>query len=119
VKKRVADIINTPYAEEWSGHRISCESSPEEIERAVRDNDLEQRGYQSHEAELNKEWNQPGTFEGYCELEHVYHVRRVAFFVKNSWTYSITLNSDGRTVSDGLHRLKSAIYLNMEYVEVN
>lgn len=118
MKKRVADIVNTPYAEELNGHRISCEPSNEEIERAVRESDLEERGYQSHEAELNDEWNQPGTFEGFCELEHAYHVRRVAFFVKNGWTDLIILKDDGRAISEGLHRLKAAIYLDMEYVEV-
>lgn len=118
MKKRVADIVNTPYAEELNRNRIYCEPSNEEIEIAVRENDLEERGYQSHEAELNEEWNQPGLFDKYCELEHAYHVRRVAFFVKNRWTDPITLKDDGRTISDGLHRLKAAIYLDMEYVEV-
>ena len=45
-------------------------------------------------------------------------MRRIVYFVVNGWEEPILLCKDGCTISDGLHRLKAAIYLGLEEVEV-
>ena len=118
MRKRVADILNVHYVEVCGEQVCACEPSPDEIERDVRENNLENRGFQTHLEELMREWNNADTFEGYCERVKGYHSRRIAFFVKNGWSDQIILKSDGCTVHEGLHRLKAATYLNLEYVDV-
>jgi hypothetical protein len=120
MRKRVAEIINTPYVDSWGESTCLCEPTKDEIERAVREDDIEKRGYQTHLTELVNEWNNKArSFQEYCQHVRGYHAKRVAFFVKKKWADDpIVLNKDGCTIREGLHRLKAAIYLNMEYVEV-
>ena len=47
-----------------------------------------------------------------------YHARGKAHFAVNKWSDPILLKADGRTVKDGTHRLKAAIYLDLDAVEV-
>jgi ParB-like nuclease domain len=42
----------------------------------------------------------------------------IAYFVVNGWSDPIILNHDERTIIDGLHRLKAAMYLGMDTIEV-
>jgi hypothetical protein len=114
MKKKVSEICNTKYGE----NNVCCEPSKAEIESAVGEKDLEKRGFQEHLRELTTEWNKGSNFEEYCDCARKYHARRIAFFVVNRWDDPIMLNKDKHTVSEGLHRLKAAIYLHMETVEV-
>ncbi len=47
-----------------------------------------------------------------------YHAR-IAFFVVNGWDEPIVLNTDEHKIKEGLHRLKAAIFLGWETVEVD
>jgi len=114
MKKKVTEICNTPYGE----NNVSCEPSKEEIERAIRENDFEKRAFQADLNELKGEWDKARSFEECCDYVRKYHIRRIAFFVVNKWDHPIVLNKDKCTVKDGLHRLKAAIYLDMETVDV-
>ena len=114
MKKTVAEIINVGYGE----CNVSCEPSNEEIEKAIREKDFETRAFQDDLDKLKAEWNRAGNFEEYCDSVRKYHIRRIAFFVVNKWKDPILLNKDECTVKDGLHRLKAAIYLGMETVDV-
>jgi len=86
----------------------------------VHEQNFDERGFQDKESELLEEWNKASnnSFEVYCDHVRQYHARRIAYFVKNGWEDPILLEADGRTVADGLHRLKAAIHLRMENVEV-
>jgi ParB-like nuclease domain len=74
-----------------------------------------QRAYQQDLESLKAEWNTiPEQFHLRAKE---YHARRIAYFVVNGWTDPIVLEQDARTIVDGLHRLKAAIYLGNETVE--
>jgi hypothetical protein len=111
MKKKVREIFRRP----WGQDGVSCEPSREEIERAVRENDLETRGFQEHLHELIAEWEQVTGPERYDRIRK-YHARRVAFFVVNKWDNSISLKEDRCEVDQGSHRLEAARFLGMEEV---
>jgi hypothetical protein len=113
MKKKVAEISNVPYGE----NNVSCEPSKEEIERAIRENDFEKRAFQDDLNELRTEWSKARSFEEYSDYVRKYHARRIAFFVVNNWDHPIVLQKDKCTVEDGSHRLKAAIYSDMETVD--
>ena len=116
VKKKITEIKNVLYAV----YNISCEPTKEEIEKAVREKDFEVRAFQKDLAELNTEWNKnaENRKEEYCLQQRRFHIRRIAYFVLYGWKEPILLCEDGCTVLDGLHRLKAAIHLSLEEVEV-
>ena len=118
MKKKVSEIFNTHYVETDGQNHVSCEPSKEGIEVAVHKNDLEKRGFQEYRPQLIAQWNEGGNFEGYCDSARKYHASRIAFFVVNRWDDPIKLNKDEHTVKEGLHRLKAAIHLGIETVEV-
>ena len=84
----VSQIFNTPYGQ----NNISCEPSTEEIERAVRENNLEHRGFQGDLPELQQEWSKASSPEEWYDKVRKYHARRIAFFVVNNWKRPIILN---------------------------
>lgn len=115
MKKKVAEILNSPYEQ----YNIFSEPSKDKIEKAIREKDFDERGFQRDLAELNTEWNKASSsVEEYSDHMRQYHARRIAYFVVNKWNDPILLKADGRTVKEGTHRLKAAIYLGMETVEV-
>jgi hypothetical protein len=114
MKKKVSEIHYLPYGE----NHVCVEPSRKEIKKAVRENNLEKRGFQKHRDELVAEWNETGSFEAYCDRARRYHAQRTAFFVVNGWQdHPITLTEDDWMI-DGLHRLLAAKYLGDEEVEV-
>jgi len=115
VTKSVAEILNTPYGQ----YEMSSEPSRSDIESALTSSEFDGRGFQEHLQELNNEWNVSSTCEAqYCERVRQYHARRIAYFVKHGWTTPILLHPDGRTIKDGLHRLKAAIFMGRDTIEV-
>jgi hypothetical protein len=114
MKKKVSEIFSARYGED----DICCEPSPEEIENAVRENDLDKRGFQEHLDELLAEWKKLPIPERYNEIRK-YHARGIAFLVINGWDdQPIKLKKDGREVSDGSHRLRAAIHCGADEVDV-
>ena len=112
--KKLSEIDMGPYG--FPG--VSCEPSREDIEGAIAKGTLEERQFQADIQALNDEWNRnAGNEQEYFLLQKEYHARRIAFFVVNGWKEPIVLHRDEKTVKDGLHRLKAADYLNMEYVD--
>ena len=115
MKKKIEEIKNTDYGV----GDVSCEPAKCEIARAIQTNNLEARSFQEDIDELNAEWNKEAKSENeYFELQKKYHAQRVAYLVVNKWSDPILLRKDGATISDGLHRLKAAVYLEMEEVDV-
>jgi hypothetical protein len=98
---------------------IICDPSSDDIGQAVKNKEFAERGFQSHLAGIQKEWEAGSpTAEEYCRRVKTYHARRIAYFVENGWDGDpIELKPDG-SVNDGLHRLKAAKYLGMEEVEI-
>jgi hypothetical protein len=115
MKKRIIEINNAHYGV----GNVSCEPSIEEIQKAIQENDLETRSFQTDLTELNAEWNRKANNEDeYYALQKKYHSRRIAFFIVNGWADPILLYKDGCKIKDGLHRFKAAIYLKMEVIDV-
>lgn len=114
VTKQIKEIFNTHYGQDG----ISCEPSMEDICKAINNNTLEHRGFQYNVEELKKEWylSDKGKYD--CDLIKKYHAERIAYFVVNGIGEPICLKSDGKTVSDGLHRLKAAIFKGYDQIEV-
>jgi hypothetical protein len=113
MKKKVSEIFSLPYGQD----NISCEPFREEIEKAVREKNLEKRGFQEHLDELEVEWGKIPTPERYDHIRN-YHAKRIASFVVNPDDHPIKLKKDGREVSEGSHRLRAAIHLGIDEVEV-
>jgi len=95
------------------------------IEEAIKNNELEIRGFQSHYAELEEEWNAnlTGDFNAKCmeyaRRSKTYHARRIAFFVVKGWDGDpIVLEPDAVAINDGLHRLKAAKHMDLQEVEI-
>src|SRR5205809_638791 len=115
MKKKVSEIENTKYGQD----DICCEPSKADIQKAVDEKDFETRGFQEHELEIQAQFLALPISERYGWLR-TYHAKRIAFFVLNGWDdYPIVLNKDLHTIKEGLHRLKAAIFLDMETVEVD
>jgi hypothetical protein len=113
VQKKISEIVNTKYGQDG----VCCEPSKADIQKAVNEKDFETRGFQEDINELIAEWESVSVFERYERIRK-YHARRVAFFVVNGWHNRIVLNKDQRTIKEGLHRLKAAIFLGWETVDV-
>jgi len=107
---KIADIKPVLYGE----RDTLCEPSREEIAQAIDEKKLETRRYQEDLELLKSEWASSQTLPEYCRMVKEYHTRRIAYFVVNSWSDRIVLDRDGRTVVDGLHRLKASQYLGMQ-----
>ena len=114
VTKQVKEIFNVPYGQDG----IYCEPSMEDICKAINDNTLEHRGFQSDIEELRKEWYIVETGRYDYGLIKKYHAERIAYFVVNGIGDPIYLKDDGKTISDGLHRLKAAIFKGYDHIEV-
>ena len=78
---------------------------------------LKNAGFKKHLDELEVEWGKIPTPERYDHIRN-YHAKRIASFVVNSDDQPIKLKKDGREVSEGSHRLKAAIHLGIDEVEV-
>ena len=114
MKKKVSEIFNTPYGQD----NVSCEPSKQDIQKAIDEEDFETRGFQEHEPELKAEFKVLNVPERY-EWLRKYHAKRIAFFAVNGWDgHPIVLNEDQHTIKEGLHRLKAAIHLDIDEVEV-
>jgi len=112
----VKDIHNTEYGQ----YNLSSEPSCSDVATALAAGELEIRGFQDDIDSLNAEWN-AGTadIQTYCIRMREYHARRVAYFVRQGSWKPITLAADRRTVKDGLHRLKAAIYLGYQEIDAS
>lgn len=109
------ELIDVPYMQ---GSTL-CEPSREEIEIALNTGQLDERGFQSHLQPLYLEWSRVGLGSAqWFRLIQTYHARRIAYFIRNGWSDPISLRADGVTVLDGHHRLKAAIYLAQDVIEV-
>ena len=118
MKRKILEIPPVLYGYSDNGVFYSCEPSLEDIQLAIKESQLEERGFQSHLEELKTEWQAKAkTRPKYDDLVRIYHARRIAQFVVHGWTAPIILTADGR-MNDGLHRLKAAIFNGMEEVEV-
>ena len=111
MQKKISEIVNTPYGQD----NVSCEPSKQDIQKAIDDKDLETRGFQNPEVEAEY-WalNVPERYEWIKK----YHAKRIAFYVVNGWQDRIVLNEDKKTIKDGLHRLKAAIFLGWGTVKI-
>ena len=117
--KKVAEIENTPYGV-WGENRwISCEPLKDKIDKAFKEKNFDKRSFQGNEAELIAEWNKGAScFEEFRVCAENYHARRIAYFASKERGEPIILLNNEKKISDGLHRLKAAIYLGLEEVEV-
>jgi hypothetical protein len=96
-----------------------CEPTREQIERAIRVTDFDERGYQEHKKKLIDEWNRgDATPQQYNQREQEYHARRIANFAVNGWRGPPILKKDGCSVQDGLHRLKAARHRGQKTIRV-
>lgn len=110
MKKKVSEICDVLYGE----NNVCCEPSKDDIDRAVKKNDLEIRWFQR---DINLIDGECKLAENRYDCMRQYHARRIAFFVVNKWTNPIVLNREWR-IKDGLHRLKAARYLGIEVVDI-
>jgi hypothetical protein len=116
--KKIADIPFVRYENTFNGIVLSCESSHENIQLAINNKEFEQRGFQTHNDELLAEWKKNvSSAQELNERIRGYHTRRIAHFVVHGWTDPIILDADGE-MKDGLHRLKAAIFMGKDEVEV-
>lgn len=118
IKKRISDIPPVLYGYVVNGIQFLTEPSEDDIRRAIENDEIEERGYQSDYKELEIEWKQAHTREEADRQVRLYHARRIAFFVVNGWSDPIRLGTDGK-IKDGLHRLKAATFQGMHEVEVH
>ena len=117
--KNTAEIENTLYGE-WDGKKwIPCEPEKDEIEKAIKEKNFETRSYQGYKDELYAEFAKGALNpkEYYARIKN-YHTHRIAYFTSTELKEPILLSKNERTISDGLHRLKAAIHLGVEEVEV-
>lgn len=115
MKKKISEIVEGYYGV----GNISCEPTLEDIQKDIREGNLEERSFQRDEKELNDEWNRKAINEDhYYALQKGYHSQRIAYFMVHGWNDPIVLNMDGCTIEGGLHRFKAAKYRNMEVIDV-
>jgi hypothetical protein len=89
-----------------------------EIQYAVDNDLLESRGYQTHFDELNLEWEEGlRSLQELADRQKSYHAKRIAHFVVHGWSDPIILDANGK-ITDGLHRLKAAIFMGKDEVDV-
>jgi hypothetical protein len=117
--RRIADIPFVRYVNtDTNGVNILCEPTREDIQLAINNKEHEQRGFQSHLNELEAEWGKNvKNGQEWNERIRVYHTRRIAHFIVHGWIDPIILNADG-TMKDGLHRLKAAIFMGKDEIDV-
>lgn len=121
---KIADIKPIPYGFNV-GIIYLAEPSRMEIQHAVDNGLLESRGYQTHLDELNLEWEEGLSFEldesrsqqELADRQKSYHAKRIAHFVVHGWSDPIILDSNGR-ITDGSHRLKAAIFMEKDEIDV-
>src|SRR5437868_6465638 len=119
IEKNIDDILIGPYVGTSFPDKPSCEPTREQIDRAIREKDFDKRGYQEHIKELTEEWNRDGaTPQEYNQREQNYHARRIAHFAAHGWRDAPILKKDGRSVDEGLHRLKAAKHLGKKTIKV-
>jgi hypothetical protein len=118
MKRLIAEIPFVPYGFRQDGNDYSCEPSHQEIQCAIDKGQLEDRGFQTHLDELRSEWaSNARSLQEFADRQREYNARRIAYFVVHGWTDPITLTAAGN-MRDGLHRLKAAIFLGKDEVEV-
>ncbi len=119
IMRRVSEIPEATYGARQDGKLYLFNPTPADIQKALDEGRFEERGYQSHKAELEAEWLEgaAGSINEYCRLQMVYHARRIAHFVVRGWSDAIVL-AKNRDMLDGTHRLKAAIHKRMDEVEV-
>jgi hypothetical protein len=118
LKRKISEIPPVLYGYRDDGIFYSQEPSPEDIQLAIKENQFEERAYQTDLEELKTEWRAKAKTRQECDdLVKTYHARRIARFVVHGWTDPIALTADGR-MNDGLHRLKAANFKGMDEVEV-
>ncbi len=102
--KKVADIPEVPYGFRHKGKVYLCEPTHQEIQFAVDNGQLENRGYQTHDDDLMREWEEGLLFEmeeesrslqEFIDRQRSYHAKRIAHFVVHGWTDPIVLDKDG------------------------
>jgi hypothetical protein len=109
IEKNIDEIVIGPYVGVSFAGKPSCEPTHEQIDRAIREKDFDERGYQENMNELIDEWNRDGASpDEYNQRERDYHARRIAYFVENGWHDAPILKKDGRSIDGGLHRIKAA-----------
>jgi hypothetical protein len=109
----------------WLAFALECSGDAETAntlyQQAHIDQQLEERGFQSDLDALVNEWKQGSqggqNLEQWCHLVTNYHTRRTAYFVVHGWNDPIAVTSEG-TIVDGSHRLRAAIYMGMQEVEI-
>jgi hypothetical protein len=107
IEKKLDEILIGPYVGLSFPDKPLCEPTRHEIDRAIRERDFEKRSYQN--PEIFDEWNRGGpTPKEYNRREQQYPARRIADLVVNGWREPPILHKDGRSVHDGLHRIKAA-----------
>jgi hypothetical protein len=115
--REIAKIQIIPYGFN-DGITYLAEPSPMEIQYAVDNDLLESRGYQTHFDELNLEWEEGlRSLQELADRQKSYHAKRIAHFVVHGWSDPIILDANGK-ITDGLHRLKAAIFMGKDEVDV-
>jgi hypothetical protein len=124
--RKIADIKPIPYGFNV-GTIYSAEPSRMEIQFAIDNGQLEDRGYQTHFDELNREWEGGLSFEPaeefrslqeFADRQRSYHAKRIAHFVVHGWSDPIILDANGK-IRDGSHRLKAAIFMGKDEIDVS
>jgi hypothetical protein len=122
--KKISELRYPPYGYYITETQpVVADPSREDIETAVKSRQLEERGFQNSLQALLSEWAEglslPADLDEYGRRCRIYHARRIAYFVVNGWDgEAIELAPDGVSVTDGLHRLRAAIFNRQEEVEV-
>jgi hypothetical protein len=111
---KIKDIKMIPYGE----NGICTEPTVKGIFDAIEENALESRHFHNRDA-LIEEWlaKSGGKVLEWANSAREYHNRRVAYFVVKGWTDPIGVTAEG-VIHDGSHRLRAAIFMRKEEVEV-
>jgi hypothetical protein len=118
MEKIIDELKAGDWVEDHGENKVSVEPSPEEIEKAIAEDNLEMRGFQNDCKEITAEWNREAgnSFEEYCRLRRQYHARRIAYFIVHEWKDPIVLHDDKHGIKDGLHRLKATKHKGMKTI---
>ena len=123
--RKIKDIEPVPYGFKTPKFYLA-EPSHMEIQYALDNGLFESRGYQTHHDELNHEWKEGLSFEldeesrslqEFADRKKSYHAKRIAHFVVHGWSDPIILDANGR-ITDGSHRLKAAIFMRNDEIDV-
>lgn len=117
--REVSKIPVATYAADQEGKRYFFDPSAAEIQQAIDNGKLEERGYQRHLHDLVAEWQAGAKGEAveFYRLQKEYHACRIAYFVVRGWTDPIVLAANGDMI-EGTHRLKAAIHKGVSKVGV-